>query len=87
MDRSRYWRYYIILAEWVELNRYCEKLNVRRQWLENLTTIVFNNKPCNDNKLNKALFEYILSQKCIIACHEGIFKTQSNIYYKVFLQK
>ena len=49
-------------TEWMELNRYCKKLNVKLQWVNNLATIIFNDKPCHSNNLNKALFEYSKSQ-------------------------
>ena len=29
-------------TEWMELNRYCKKLNVKLQWVNNLATIIFN---------------------------------------------
>ena len=28
-------------TEWMELNRYCKKLNVKLQWVNNLATIIF----------------------------------------------
>ena len=33
-------------TEWMELNRYCKKLNVKFQWVNNLATIIFNDRPC-----------------------------------------
>ena len=45
-------------TEWMELNRYCKKLNVKLQWVNNLAAIIFNDKPCHSNNLNKTLFEY-----------------------------
>ena len=49
-------------TEWMELNRYCKKLNFKLQWVNNLATIIFSDKPCHSNNLNKALFEYSKSQ-------------------------
>ena len=31
-------------TEWMELNRYCNKLNVKLQWVNNLATIIFNHR-------------------------------------------
>ena len=42
-------------TEWMELNTYCKKLNIKLQWVNNLATIIFNDKPCHNNDLNKAL--------------------------------
>ena len=55
-------------TEWMELNRYCKKLNVKLQWVNNLATIIFNDKPCHSNNLNKALFEY---SKTKLKAHAG----------------
>ena len=55
-------------TEWMELNRYCKKLNVKLQWVNNLATIIFNDKPCHSNNLNKALFEYSKTQ---LKAHAG----------------
>ena len=49
-------------TEWMELNRYCKNLSVKLQWVNNLVTIIFNDKPCHSNNLNKALFDYSQSQ-------------------------
>ena len=37
----------------MELNRYCKKLNVKLQWVNNLATIIFNDKPCHSNNFSK----------------------------------
>ena len=65
-------------TEWMELNRYCKKLNVKLQWVNNLATIIFNDKPCHSNNLNKALFEYSKSQ---LKAHAGSLSLQ-----RAFLQ-
>ena len=57
----------------MELNRYCKKLNVKLQWVNNLATIIFNDKPCHSNNLNKALFEYSKSQ---LKAHAGSLSLQ-----------
>ena len=45
--------------EWIEPNRYCRKLNMKLQWIDNKVVVIFdNNSPCHAKKLNKALFEY-----------------------------
>jgi len=60
-------------TEWMELNRYCKKLNVKLQWLDDRAIVIFNNKPCNASNLNKALFEYALSQ---LKLHAGTLSLQ-----------
>ena len=60
-------------TEWMELNRYCKKLNVKLQWVNNLATIIFNDKSCHSNNLNKALFEYSKSQ---LKAHAGSLSLQ-----------
>ena len=40
-------------TESIELNRYCKKLNVKLQWVNNLATIIFNDKPCHSNNFSK----------------------------------
>ena len=46
-------------TEWTELNRYCQKLNVKLKWIDNKASVIFdNNSPCHAKKSNKALFEY-----------------------------
>ena len=55
-------------TEWMELNRYCKKLNIKLQWVNNLVTIIFNDKPCHSINLNKALFEYSKTQ---LKAHAG----------------
>ena len=65
-------------TEWMELNRYCKKLNVKLQWVNNLATTILNDKPCHSNNLNKALFEYSQSQ---LKAHAGSLSLQG-----VFLQ-
>ena len=43
-------------TEWIELNRYCPKLNIKLQWIDNKVVIIFdNNSPCHAKKLNKTL--------------------------------
>ena len=79
-------------TEWMELNTYCKKLNIKLQWVNNLATIIFNDKPCHSNNLNKALFEYSKSQlKEYTGClsSQGAFlkiqsvdeKTSNTIHY------
>ena len=60
-------------TESIELNRYCKKLNVKLQWVNNLATIIFNDKPCHSNNFNKALFEYSKSQ---LKEHTGCLSSQ-----------
>ena len=60
-------------TEWMELNTYCKKLNIKLQWVNNLATIIFNDKPCHSNNLNKALFEYSKSQ---LKAHAGSLSLQ-----------
>ena len=60
-------------TEWMELNRYYKTLNVKLQWVNNLATIIFNDKPCHSNNLNKALFEYTKSQ---LKVHAGSLSLQ-----------
>ena len=56
-------------TEWMELNRYYKKLKVKLQWVNNLATIIFNDKPCHsNNNLNKTLFEYSKTQ---LKAHAG----------------
>ena len=56
-------------AERMQLNRYYKKLNVKLQWVNNLATIIFNDKPCHsNNNLNKALFVYSKTQ---LKAHAG----------------
>ena len=60
-------------TEWMELNRYCKRLNVKLQWVNNLATIILNDKPCHSNNFNKALFEYSKSQ---LKAHAGSLSLQ-----------
>ena len=57
-------------TEWMELNRYCKKLNVKLHWVNNLAAIIFNDKSCHSYNLNKTLFEYSQSQ---LKAHAGSF--------------
>ena len=71
----------------MELNRYCKKLNIKLQWVNNLDTIIFKDKPCHSNNLNKALFEYSKSQ---LKAHvgglglQGAFLQIQNVNEKIF---
>ena len=70
----------------MELNRYCNKLNVKLQWMNNLARIIFNNKPGHSNNLNKALFEYSKSQLKAHAASlsmQGAFLQIQNIDEKI----
>ena len=72
-------------AEWMELNRYCKKLNVKLQWVNNLATIISSDKPCHSNNLNKALFEYSQSQ---LKGHAGSFLCKVCFCkFKMFMRK
>ena len=64
---------FVCKTEWMELNGYCKTLNVKLQWVSNLATIIFNDKPCHSNNLNKALFEYSQSQ---LKAHAGTLSFQ-----------
>ena len=45
-----------VKTEWIELNRYCRKLNIKLQWIYNKVVVIFdNNSPCHAKKLNKTL--------------------------------
>ena len=45
-------------TEWIELNKYCWKLNIKLQWIDSKAFFIFyNSSPCHANYLNEALFE------------------------------
>ena len=51
-------------TEWMELNKYCNKLNVKCEIavVRRPATVIFNNKPCTASNLDKALLEYAMSK-------------------------
>ena len=45
------------------MNRYCRKLNIKLQWIDNKAVVIFdNNSPCHAKELNKAFFDSIQLQ-------------------------
>ena len=55
ISRTKFW----CKTEWIELNRYCWKLNIKLQWKDKKAAVIFDsNSPCHAKNLNKAFFEY-----------------------------
>ena len=60
-------------TEWIKLGKYCKKSNDKLHWLNNLAIIIFNDKPCYTNNLNKPSFKYSKSQ---VKAHVGSLSLQ-----------
>ena len=70
-------------TEWIELNRYCSKLNIKLQWIDNKAVVIFdNNSPCHIKNLNKALWAYPVTVTETL-CLEGAFLRIQNVDEKI----
>ena len=50
--------YFGCKTNWIELNRYCRKLDILVQWVDDKATVIIDGEPCNAINLNKALYNH-----------------------------